>query len=234
MPTYNQGAFIRRAIKSLCEQTYKNWELIIVNDGCTDNTEKFIADYLISHEYNVRYIKNKTNEGIGFSINKALEIAQYPYIAYLPSDDFYEPDHLLCFKEQFDKSDDIVLVYSGLRFDRSESKNNTIYVSIIGVRSGYSLQLVQAAHKKTEDRWIERGECVSEDLFFTFWHKLTDKGIFVPTKQITCEWTNHPNQRHKITGEKFYGGLNIYRDFYKVKKPIRYRNTNYKITDEIL
>jgi glycosyltransferase involved in cell wall biosynthesis len=80
MPTYNQCTFIRRAIKSLCNQTYKNWELIIVNDGCIDNTEEFIADYLTSQKYNVRYIKNETNEGIGFSINKAMEIAQYNYL----------------------------------------------------------------------------------------------------------------------------------------------------------
>lgn len=46
MPTYNQAAFIRRAILSLQRQTYSNWELIIVNDGCTDETEKFISDFL--------------------------------------------------------------------------------------------------------------------------------------------------------------------------------------------
>lgn len=46
MPTFNQCAFIRRAIQSLMMQTYTNWELIIVNDGCTDETEEYIADYL--------------------------------------------------------------------------------------------------------------------------------------------------------------------------------------------
>lgn len=46
MPTFNQASFIRRAIFSLERQTYPNWELIIVNDGCTDETEKFISDYL--------------------------------------------------------------------------------------------------------------------------------------------------------------------------------------------
>ena len=44
MPTFNQCAFIRRAIKSLMEQTFNHWELIIVNDGCTDDTEEFISD----------------------------------------------------------------------------------------------------------------------------------------------------------------------------------------------
>ena len=46
MPTYNQASFIRRAILSLQRQTYPNWELIIINDGCTDDTEMFISDFL--------------------------------------------------------------------------------------------------------------------------------------------------------------------------------------------
>jgi glycosyltransferase involved in cell wall biosynthesis len=128
MPTYNQCAFICRAIKSLCEQTYTQWELIIVNDGCTDATEEHIASYLASREYNIRYIKNEKNEGLGYAINRAMEIAEYEHIAYLPSDDYYYPEHLACFKEIFDRSKDIVLVFSGIRFDRSPVKDVTRYM----------------------------------------------------------------------------------------------------------
>jgi glycosyltransferase involved in cell wall biosynthesis len=69
MPTYNQAGFIRRAIVSLCKQTYKNRELIIINDGSTDKTEEYLFDYLSS----------------------------------LPSDDYFDNDHLNNFKEVFDK-----------------------------------------------------------------------------------------------------------------------------------
>ena len=57
MPTYNQAAFIRRAIVSLQRQTYSEWELIIVNDGSTDNTELFLSDYLQSPK--IIYIHNE-------------------------------------------------------------------------------------------------------------------------------------------------------------------------------
>lgn len=75
MPTYNQCSFIRRAIYSLMEQTEELWELIIVNDGSTDETETYIEDYL--KDKRIRYIKNIENEGIGRSINKGLEVARY-------------------------------------------------------------------------------------------------------------------------------------------------------------
>jgi glycosyltransferase involved in cell wall biosynthesis len=48
MPVYNQASFIRRAIQSLISQTYTDWELIIINDGSTDETELFIADFLFA------------------------------------------------------------------------------------------------------------------------------------------------------------------------------------------
>ena len=68
MPTYNQASFIRRAIISLQKQTYNHWELIIVNDGSTDETDFFIADYLSDNR--ILYEKNDTNQGLGKAINK--------------------------------------------------------------------------------------------------------------------------------------------------------------------
>ena len=61
MPTFNQCAFIRRAISSLLQQTYPYWELIIINDGCTDATKDFIADYL--SDPRIKYLENDTNRG---------------------------------------------------------------------------------------------------------------------------------------------------------------------------
>ena len=230
MPTYNQAAFIRRAIASLQRQTYSEWELIIVNDGSTDDTELYISDYLQSLK--IIYIRNEENTGLGHAVNQALEQANYEYIAYLPSDDYYDDTHLETLKAKLDESTDIVLAFSGVRYDASEAPGILAYQSTYGIRMDYNLLMVQTAHRNTSDRWTEREECVSEDLFFTFWRKLTDKGIFVPTKQVTCEWTNHPNQRHKITGEQYGGGLNKYRQYYQVKHPIRFRTTHYKTISE--
>jgi glycosyltransferase involved in cell wall biosynthesis len=232
MPTYNQAGFIRRAIVSLCKQTYKNWELIIINDGSTDKTEEYLSAYLSSSDYSIKYIRNKTNKGLGAAINKGLDIAKYDYIAYLASDDYFDSDHLGNFKEVFDKSENTVLAFSGFRYDKTNDSARLDYGETNGVRPDYCLILTQTAHKKTEDRWIEREEYVSDDLFFTFWRKLTDKGSFVPTKKISCLWNNHPNQRHKILSERFGGGINKYRRFYRVQHPIKFRATNYKTIDE--
>ncbi|MDR1504241.1 MAG: glycosyltransferase family 2 protein [Prevotella sp.] len=231
MPTYNQGCFIRRAILSLFQQTYTQWELIIINDGSTDNTEQFIADFL--NKPKVIYIKNTINQGLGYAINQGLNIANYRHIAYLPSDDFYYVDHLERFKEKFDESENIALVYSGMRYDLNDTVANAQKYETIGLREGYSLQLVQAAHIKTEDRWLERSEWVTENLFLMFWHKLMDKGDCVATNKISSCWTNHTHQRHKIIYEEYKGGLNYYRRYYNVQEPIRIRVSPFRFIDEI-
>jgi glycosyltransferase involved in cell wall biosynthesis len=114
MPTYNQASFIRRAILSLQRQTYKNWELIIINDGCTDNTEEYLSGLLDAP--NIIYIKNDKNQGLGYALNQGLDSAKYDYIAYLPSDDFYYENHLESFKEKIEQYGDIALVYSGMKY----------------------------------------------------------------------------------------------------------------------
>lgn len=230
MPTYNQCTFIRRAILSLLKQTYEKWELIIINDGCTDDTELYLSDY--SSDHRITYLKNEKNEGIGKALNQGLDAAKYEYIAYLPSDDFYFENHLETIKEKFDKSPEIFLVYSGLKFDTSDTMSFSPDQETKYIKKGYCLQLVQTVHKKTEHRWLERDEWVTEDLYIMFWWKLLSEGIFFPTGQVTSYWTGHPYQRHKIISEKYGGGLNYYRSYYSVTDPLKIKVSKYKFIDE--
>lgn len=230
MPTYNQAYFIRRAVMSLIRQSYPQWELIIVNDGSTDATDRIIGD--LPQDERIKYLHYSDNRGMGYALNKGLDAARYGYIAYLPSDDFFYADHLKDLKQAFEVDERVVLVYSGLNFDDTDAYAPRDNTDSLTMMSGHSLQLVQAAHRKTADRWTERQELVTADLFIMFWHKLAGQGIFMPTLRITAKWTNHPWQRHKICEEDFGGNLYKYKDYYQVKEPIRIRMSRYRLLDE--
>lgn len=232
MPTYNQSGFILRAIKSLEKQIFKDWELIIIDDGSTDETDLYIKSATNKKDFKIKHIKNEENQGIGYSINQGIEIASYEYIAYLPSDDYFYETHLSFLFEALEKSKDIILAFNGMQYESNNSLTITHDFETKTTRSNYSLQLVQVAHKKTDDRWVERSEWVSENLFYTFWQKLTFRGAFYPTKNITCYWTSHPYQRHKIMSEQYGGNLNYYRNFYGVKKPLKIKASDDKFIDE--
>jgi len=231
MPTYNQAFFIRRAILSLQYQTYTQWELIIIDDGSTDSTYDHIKD-LIDHT-KIKYIRYEQNMGMGYAINRGLDLAQYDYIAYLPSDDYYYENHLENLKKVFGMdNNNIVLAFSGLNFNDNDAFEPRYYTEEKTLAKGYCLQLVQTAHKKTSDRWIERNELVTEDLYIMFWVKLADKGCFVPTYEITAKWTCHPHQRYKLISETYRGNIYKYKSYYKVTERIRIRMSKQKIIDE--
>lgn len=92
MPSYNTGRFISETIESVLAQTYSYWELIIVDDCSTDNTDDVVSQYLTDKR--IRYIKNDTNSGAAASRNRALREAKGKWIAFLDSDDLWEPDKL--------------------------------------------------------------------------------------------------------------------------------------------
>lgn len=92
MPSYNTGQFIRETIESVLKQTYSNWELIIVDDCSTDDTDDVVRQYLADNR--IRYIKNNVNCGAAISRNRALREAKGKWIAFLDSDDLWFPEKL--------------------------------------------------------------------------------------------------------------------------------------------
>lgn len=92
IPTYNRGYCIKRSIFSVLNQTYKNIELIIVDDGSTDNTENVIQD-IIATDSRVIY-KKKKNGGACSARNMGINMARGKYIAFQDSDDYWYKDKL--------------------------------------------------------------------------------------------------------------------------------------------
>lgn len=92
MPAYNSGRFIDQTIQSVLNQTYTNWELLLVDDCSTDDTDAIVQKYLVDSR--IRYFKNEKNSGAAYSRNYALREAKGRWIAFLDSDDLWLPEKL--------------------------------------------------------------------------------------------------------------------------------------------
>jgi len=90
MPVYNRAEFIGEAIQSILSQTYKNFELIIIDDASTDNTLKVISEFTDDDD-RILLLKNKKNEGVAATRNRGIEIAKGEFIAFMDSDDISLP-----------------------------------------------------------------------------------------------------------------------------------------------
>ncbi len=92
MPSFGTAPFIAESIESVQAQSYKNWELIIVDDCSPDNTDDVVRPYLSDER--IKYLKNEKNSGAAVSRNRALREAKGKWIAFLDSDDLWMPEKL--------------------------------------------------------------------------------------------------------------------------------------------
>lgn len=92
MPSYNTAKYIAETVQSVLAQTYQDWELIIVDDCSTDDTDEVIKPFLCDSR--IRYFKNEKNSGAAVSRNRALREAKGKWIAFLDSDDLWLPEKL--------------------------------------------------------------------------------------------------------------------------------------------
>lgn len=93
MPVYNGGKYLKDAISSILGQTYKNFELIIINDGSTDSSQNIIEAFYQTDQ-RIKIVTHDSNKGIGSSLNEGVSIATGKYIARMDSDDISLPSRL--------------------------------------------------------------------------------------------------------------------------------------------
>ena len=105
---FNYANYIEQSIESVLAQTYKNFELIIIDDGSTDNSREIINCYI--EKTNIRVIFQE-NKGLIASNNIAVRAAQGKYIMRLDADDYLDDNALLVLVNAIEKSDDIALIF---------------------------------------------------------------------------------------------------------------------------
>lgn len=126
MPSYNTASYIKESIQSVLNQTYTNWELIIVDDCSTDETEEVLATITDSR---IKYFKNKENSGAAISRNKALREARGQWIAFLDSDDLWLPNKL---EKQINFMKNNGYKFSYTNYEEIDMASNKIGVRITG------------------------------------------------------------------------------------------------------
>ena len=114
MPLYNTRAYVEQAIESALAQRYRDFELVIVDDGSTDGSGEIAQRYAARFPTRVRVV-TQPNAGLPAARNTALYAARGEYFALLDADDAWHPDHLARAMEAFDADPDLGLVHANIR-----------------------------------------------------------------------------------------------------------------------
>lgn len=107
LPVYNQEKFIKEAIESILNQSYSNFELIIINDGSTDNSEKIITSF---KDKRIKIIKNNINHGLTKALNLGMKNAKGEFIARMDGDDISYANRFKLQLKAFEKDGNVYLI----------------------------------------------------------------------------------------------------------------------------
>ena len=121
IPTYNSAEYLNETIESVLSQTFTDFELLIVDNCSTDETESVVAKYL--NDYRVKYVINEQNIGMCGNWNRSLSYAKGKYIKYLMSDDKFHPQLLEKFVAIMEEFPSVSLVSSYKKIFGNENWN---------------------------------------------------------------------------------------------------------------
>lgn len=218
LPVFNGEKYIRKAIESVLNQTFTNFELIIVNDGSTDDSLNIINEF---RDNRIKFI-NQVNQGPGASRNKALKIASGEYIMFLDSDDFFTSDALEVAYGEITKFSADLTFFQMINFDGEryyendwfemktfdDSFENRVFIpqetpgSIFDLSVGVCQKIYNHEFLKNIDAQFPEG-IFFEDMPFFYYVFLKASKISIVKKKLYVR-RKHPDSITNRVDEKFF------------------------------
>lgn len=153
IPVYNTEKYISRCLDTIICNQAMAFEIIIINDGSTDKSDRIIREYIAQHKkHNIRYINLDNNEGVGNARNIGLSVANGEYISFIDSDDWVDVDfHNVMIRQMDEQHADIAICgvknelkqYNSYRYQYEFSKvlNNTMALEILSKNVDYGINI---------------------------------------------------------------------------------------------
>lgn len=205
MPVYNSEKFLDESISSVIEQTYGNWELIIVDDASTDKSI-LLAQKYAQGEDRIKVYKNDINLGVAATRNKAVSLAEGDWIAFLDSDDIWLPNKLQT-QMSFCNGGKQKLCYSGALIIGQDSAETGKQIEVPPkitrtelLKGNDIVTSTAVVEKKILKKYpMVRDENVHED--FVLWSQILsecDQGVGVCKPLVKYRLTDGSKSRNKI------------------------------------
>lgn len=197
MPVYNtQEEYLRESIESILNQTYKDFEFIIIDDGSTNNAAEVILSY---PDERIKYFKNEINLGIIKTLNIGLDLVQGEYIARLDSDDISLPERFEKQAKFLDENQDVSILCSWFQWF---PKNRIIKAPLKDkeIKEYLLINSNVIGHSTVMERhdFIKRNNLKYDDKFnycedYQFWLDAIDKANFACIPEILVRYRIHKN-----------------------------------------
>ena len=173
IPVYNKEKYVKEAIESVFKQTYKDIEILILNDASEDKSADVVKETIKDHP-EVVYIEEKKNIGVCAARNKLISMAKGEYILPFDADDILDKTYIEKFAHALDKNPDYSVVYCDVRF--FQAKNCNIYCNFDKEKILYNNCIISCSMFRKKDfiavggykKWLNDIGCEDWELWITF------------------------------------------------------------------
>ncbi len=214
IPFNDDLSFLKKAVNSVLNQSFKNYEIIIICDNPNIKKSLFDLKKFIQKKRNIRLLNNKNNIGAGYSRNRGIKIAKGKFIAFLDSDDTWTKNKLLI-QRNFMKKKDILASHTSYdildlnnNFIKKRISSNLKYHNLLN-SCDIGLSTVMIARKLLKRSCLFPNLKTKED--YVLWLKIAKKGvIFYGLKRSLTKWTDRPNSLSKSVYQKLRDAFIVY------------------------
>ncbi|SHK55362.1 Glycosyltransferase involved in cell wall bisynthesis [Selenomonas ruminantium] len=224
LPTYNRAKWLLKSIKSVIEQDYQEWELIVVDDCSPDNTGEIVKE-LAKTDARIRYIRNEVNKKLPASLNVGMRNAKGEYITWTSDDNLFKSNALSVMMNAMEHGPtDTGLVFA--EYDRIDEAGNKVqtcnipedvrelyWENIIGFAFLYKREVIDKIGYYDENKFL------IED--YDYWLRIADSYDVLPVRQSIYEARLHPGSLSATRG----------REVLKWKRKVLEENLNRKVDE---
>jgi glycosyltransferase involved in cell wall biosynthesis len=203
MPVYNGERYLREAIESILNQTYKNFEFIILNDGSNDKTEEIILSY---DDPRIVYIKNSKNLRIVKTLNKGISLAKGVYIARMDADDISLPTRFEKQIQHLEKHHEVDICGTAIKHIGCKNEvqyfprnHNEIKVNLL-FNSAFAHPTIMGKSIYFKNHTYNDGYVMAEDYYL--WASTCEKHHFSNLEDVLLYYRNHGTQTNKVLQQK--------------------------------
>ena len=220
MPVYNSDKYLKTSIDSILNQSYKNFEFLILDDGSTDRSYEILKEYQ-KQDNRIKIYRNKNNYGISYSLNKLIKHTKGDYIARMDSDDFSIKDRLNIQLEYMKKNKSVDLLSSGMKCFGKSSFSIALFKNHDHIK--FLLPLINIINhptvfirksNKIDKLYVYESKYDGQEDWY-LWNQLIDKISFFSSDQVVLEYRTYSKRFKNYSSynkNKSLKGNNTYND----------------------
>lgn len=198
LPVYNGALHLNEAIESILNQTFTDFELLIINDGSIDNSESIICSY---NDQRITYLLNDTNKGLIYTLNKGIGLAKGKYIARMDADDISLPERIIKQVAAFKTYSDLAVCGTAYEtFGGENSKKHLLPLSFESINTellfscciGHPTVMMRKSFLIEQNLAYQESYLHAED--YKLWLDISTKGQIINLPEVLLMYREHSGQ----------------------------------------